>query len=144
MLEGIGPKVLVIFAIGLTIVLVGVGISTDIFTNQNIDKSLVIRAVGDIEATPERFVGQKVTVMGYYYQGDLPTGYGYITSIPVEQPIIQGSLNDVDFLIVNFTSFNVTFEEGTLYYFTGVWKLSQGSYYQGTSYSLVLKAIEQP
>jgi hypothetical protein len=144
MLEGMGPKMLLVFVVGLTVVLIGVGISTDVFSIQNSDKSLVIRTVGDVTVTPEKFIGQRITVRGYYYHGDLPSRYGYITSAPVEQPIIEESLNTIDFLIMNFSSFNVTFGEGVLYYFTGILLSSQDTMYHGTSYVLSLKAIEQP
>jgi len=144
MLEGIGPKLLVVAVIGLTITLIGVGIYTDIFNIKKEDKSLVIRMVGDITDNPGTFVGKRITVRGYYYQGDQPDGYGYITSDPVEQPVLEGSLNNVDFLVMNFSGFNITFEEGVLYYFTGILQSSQDSLTYETSYSLVLKAIEQP
>jgi hypothetical protein len=144
MLEGIGPKLLLILVVGFTIVLIGVGISTDVFTTQNTDKSLVIRAVGDVTTTPDKFAGQKITVMGYYYQGDLPLGYGYITSDPVSQPIIQGSLNNVDFLIVNLSAYNTSLIEGVLYYFTGLFVASYDTVYQGASYTLLLETVVQP
>lgn len=144
MLEGVGPKLLVVAVVGLSIALIGVGIYTDIFNIHKEDKNLVIRVVGDITADPGLFDGQRITVQGYYYQGDQPDGHGYITSEPVEQPILEGSLNNVDFLVVNFTSFNITFNEGILYYFTGVLQPSQDALTHETSYSLVLKALEQP
>jgi hypothetical protein len=144
MLEGIGPKLLLIFAVVFTIVMVGVGISTDLFAIQNTDKSLVIRTVGDVAASPEKFVGQKITVKGYYYQGALPLKNGYITSIPVAQPIVEGSFDNVDFLIMNFSGFTTTFDEGVLYYFTGLFISAQGTVYHGVSYVLLLEAVTQP
>jgi hypothetical protein len=144
MLEGIGPKILLIAVVGFTIVMIGVGISTDFFAIQNTDKSLVIRAVGDVAATPENFIGQRITVMGYYYQGDLPDGYGYIASGPVQQPIVEGSFDNVDFLIMNFSGYQTTFTEGVLYYFTGLFVSGQNTVYHGTSYVLLLETVEQP
>jgi hypothetical protein len=125
-------------------VMVGVGLTTDLFAIQNTDKSLVIRAVGDVAATPEDFVGQKITVMGYYYHGDLPDGYGYITSVPLQQPIVQGSFDNVDFLIMNFSGFQPTFTEGVLYYFTGLFIAEHDTMYHGTSYVLLLETVIQP
>ena len=144
MLDGLGPKVLAVAVVGLTIVLIGVGIYTVFFNVQNEDKSLVIRSVGDVDASPESFVGQRITVQGYYYQGDRTQGYGYITDVPVQLPIIEGSLNDVNFLVMNFTGFNITFGQGVLYYFTGTFQASLDPYTDLTSYTLTLKAIEQP
>jgi len=144
MLEGVGPKVLLVVVVCLTIVLVGVGISTDFFAIQNTDKSLVIRTVGDVTSTPEKFAGQTITVAGYYYQGDLPIGHGYITSEPVVLPIVEGSLNNVDFLVMNFSGFYSTFGEGVLYYFTGQFVSTVDTLYHGQSYVLILQAIRQP
>jgi hypothetical protein len=144
MLEGVGPKVLLITVVGFTIVIIGVGLTTDLFAIQNTDKSLVIRSVGDVAATPEKFAGQRVTVMGYYYQGDLPDGYGYIASVPVQLPIVDGSFDNVDFLIMNFSGYHTTFTEGILYYFTGLFVSMQNTVYHGTSYVLLLETVEQP
>jgi hypothetical protein len=144
MLEGIGPKILAVTVVGLTIALIGVGIYTDIFNTQQQEKSLVIRSVGDITATPEKFVGQRITIRGFYYQGDFADGYGYITDVPIAQPFVQGSLNSVNFLTVNFSYFNITFGQGVLYYFTGTLQASQDPTTHIISYSLLLKALEQP
>jgi hypothetical protein len=144
MLEGALPKILAVAVVGLTIALIGVGIYTDVLNTQQQDKTLVIRAVGEITATPEKFVGQRITIKGYYYQGDFATGYGYITNAPITLPFVQGSLNGMDFLTVNFSQFNITFDEGVLYYFTGTLRSSQDPVTSITSYSLLLKALEQP
>ena len=133
-----------ISAVVITVALIGVGIYTVVLNTQKQDKSLVIQAIGDITTSPEKFVGQKVTVQGYYYQGDLANDHGYLTDIPVKNPIVQESLNNVNFLIINFSSFNITFSEAVLYYFTGTFESSQNTLTHVTSYSLLLKAIEQP
>jgi hypothetical protein len=124
--------------------LVGVGIYNVFFLTQQQEKTLTIRTVGDITTAPEHFIGQRITVRGYYYQGDLATGYGYITDVPIVQPFVQGSLNGINFLTVNFSQFNITFSEGVLYYFTGTLQASQDPATHITTYSLLLKALEQP
>jgi hypothetical protein len=144
MLGGIGPKLLMVAVVGLTIALIGVGIYTVYLYTQKEDQSLNIIAIGDITLTPEKYVGQRITVEGYYYQGDQPDGYGYITSDLVQYPILQGSLENVDFLNMNFSGLNITFDEGILYYFTGTFQSSQDELTHEISYSLILKAIEQP
>ncbi len=144
MLEGNGPKILVAFVIILTVALIGVGVYAAFFNIQNEDKSLVIRSVGEVSADPGKFAGQKITVEGYYYQDDFTNGYGYITDVTVQLPIEEGTLNGVNFLIMNFSGFNITFGQGVLYYFTGTYQTAVDPYTHLTSYSLALKAIEQP
>ncbi len=144
MLEGVGPKLLIIGVVGLVIVIIGVGFSTDFFSFQKTDKNLVIRAVGDVSTTPKDFVGKNITVSGYFYHDDLPAGLGYITSQPIQLPIVEGSLNNVDFLIMNYSGYYDSIGEGVLYYFTGLFQTSSGVTYPGSSYSLVLKSIREP
>lgn len=131
MLEGIGPKLLLICVVGLVIVLIGVGISNDFFSLQNTDKSLVIRTVGDVSATPKDFVGKNITVSGYFYRDNLPVGQGYITSEPVQLPIVEGSLNNVDFLIMNYSGFYNPFGEGVLYISPDCSSLQRTQHIQG-------------
>ncbi|HVQ01077.1 MAG TPA: hypothetical protein VMT57_06140 [Candidatus Thermoplasmatota archaeon] len=144
MLEGVGPKILSATVIVLTIALIGVGVYTVFIATQHQEQSLTIRLVGDITVDPNKYVGQRITVQGYYYQGDFNDGYGYITDAPIALPFVQGSLNGVNFLTMNFSQFNITFSEGVLYYFTGILQVSQNPVTQITSYSLLLKALEQP
>lgn len=138
-------KILIIVVIASVVILIGVGISTDFFATQNQDKSLNLRSIGDITATPGAYIGKRISVEGYYYQGDLPNRLGYITSDLVVQPIVQGSLNNVNFLIMNYSGFNITtYNEAVLYDFTGVLLSQNGTFYQGRSYVLSLEAIVQP
>jgi len=80
MLDSLGSKLALIFAIGFVIVLIGVGIQTDVFSILNKDTSLNVYTIGDVLANPQKFIGQKITVPGYYFQGDRPVGEGFITS----------------------------------------------------------------
>jgi len=142
MLDSIGSKLAVIFVIGFVIVLIGVGIQTDIFQIQNKDKSLNLYSIGDVIADPQKYIGQKITVPGYYFHGNLPNGEGYVTSELLQQPIIEGSLNNVDFMIINISGVNITFNESVLYDFTGT-LLSQGyATYPTTSVILSVEKVE--
>jgi len=78
-------------------------------------------------ADTQKYIGQKITVPGYYLQWDRPKGEGYITSELVQQPIIEGSLDNVDLMIINISGINTTFNGSVLYDFTGT-LFSQGVY----------------
>jgi len=125
MLNSIGSKLAVIFVVIFAVVLIGIGIRYDVFSIQNKDKNLNIHSIGDVIADPQKYIGQKITVQGYYFQGDLPEGKGYISSGLVQQPVIEGSLDNVDLMIINISSINTTFNESALYDFTGT-LVSQG------------------
>ena len=127
MFESTGSKLAVIFVIGFVVVLIGVGIRTDVFSIQNKDKSLSIYSIGDVMVDPQKYIGQKITVAGYYLHGDLPNTEGYITSELVQQPIIEGSLDTVDLMIINISGMNTSLNESALYDFTGT-LMSQGVY----------------
>jgi hypothetical protein len=145
MLGGVLPKIIVGVAIASVVILIGVGLSTDFFATQNQRKSLNLRSIGDITATPGAYTGKRVTVEGYYYQGDLPKGVGYVTAELVQPPIVQGSFKNIDFLIMNYSRVNITiYYESTLYYFTGILLAQNSTLFQGRSYALSLESIEQP
>jgi hypothetical protein len=127
MFESTGSKLAVIFVIGFVVVLIGVGIRTDVFSIQNKDKTLNINSIGDVMVDPQKYIGQKITVPGYYFHGDLPNREGYITSELVQQPIIEGSLDNIDLMIINISGVNTTFNESVLYDFTGT-LMSRGAY----------------
>jgi len=120
MLDSTGSKLALIFVVGLVIVLVGVGIQTDVFSILNKDTSLNVYSIGDILANPQKYIGQKITVLGYYFQGDRPHGEGFITSEFVQQPIIEGSLDNVDLMLINISTINMSFNKSVLYDFTGI------------------------
>lgn len=142
MFDSIGSKLAVIFIVGFVFVLIGVGIRTDVFSIQNKDKSLSIYSIGDVMADPQKYIGQKITVPGYYFHGDLPNGEGYITSELVQQPIIEGSLDNVDLMIINISGVNTTFNESVLYDFIGT-LISQGyTTYPTTSIILSIEKVE--
>jgi hypothetical protein len=140
MLDSTGSKLAVIFVICFVVVLIGVGIRTDIFSIQNKDKSLNIYSIGDVTTNPQKYIGQKITIPGYFLQGDLPHGEGYITSGLVQQPIIEGSLDNVDWIILNVSGINVAFNESAIYDFTGT-VVSQGTY-PTTSIILSVEIVE--
>ncbi len=119
MLDSTVSKLSLIFVVGFVIVLIGVGIRMDIFSIQNKDKSLDFYSIGDVMADPQKFVGQTITAKGYYLQSNRPKGEGYITSELIQQPILEGSLDNVDWIIVNVSRLNMTFNESVLYDFTG-------------------------
>ena len=145
MLGGIVTKIIVVVAIASVVILIGVGLSTDFFAIQNQRKPLNLRSIGDITVTPGAYLGKRMTVEGYYYQDDLSNGYGYITAELVQPPIVQGSLTNVDFLIMNYSGFNITtYNQGVLYDFTGMLLSQNGTLFQGRSYVLSLEAIAQP
>ncbi len=127
MLDSTGSKIALIFVIGFVVILIGVGIRYDVFSIQNKDKSLSIYSIGDVMVDPQKYVGQKITVPGYYLQANRPKGEGYITSELVQQPIIEGSLDNVDLMIINISRINTTFDESLLYDFTGT-LVTQGAY----------------
>jgi hypothetical protein len=127
MFESTGSKLAVIFVISFVVVLIGVGFRTDVFSIQNKDKSLNTYSIGDVMVNPQKYIGQKITVPGYYFHGDLANGEGYITSELVQQPIIEGSLDNVDLMIINISGLNTTFNESVLYDFTGT-LISRGAY----------------
>jgi hypothetical protein len=142
MLDSIGSKLTVIFAVGFVVILIGVGIGNDVFSIQNKDKSLNIYSIGAIMADPQKYIGQKITVPGYYFQNDLPNKEGYITSELVQQPIIEGSLDTVDLMIINISGINTTFNGSVLYDFTGT-LISQGyTTYPTTSVILSVEKVE--
>jgi hypothetical protein len=143
MLNGIAPKILLIVVIAFVGILIGVGISTDFFSIQNQDKSLNIHTVNDVLAEAEKYVGQKITVTGYYYQGDLPIGKGYIASDQVQLPIIEGSLDNVNLLLMNYSGVNITLNESALYDFTGTLMFQQQALDQEKYYILLVETIEQ-
>jgi hypothetical protein len=119
MLDSPGSKLALIFTIGFVIVLIGIGIQTDVFSILNKDVSLKVDTIGDVLANPQKFIGQKITVSGYYFQGDNPIGEGFIASEPVQQPILEGSLNNVDLLLINISTINMSLNDIALYDFTG-------------------------
>ncbi len=127
MFESTGSKLAVIFVIGFVIVLIAVGIRTDVFSIQNKDKTLNINSIGNVMVDPQKYIGQKITVPGYYFQGNLPNRKGYITSELAQQPIIEGSLDNIDLMIINISGVNTTLNESVLYDFTGT-LLSRGVY----------------
>ena len=127
MFESTGSKLAVIFVIGFVVVLIAVGIRTDVFSIQNKDKTLNINSIGNVMVDPQKYIGQKITVPGYYLQGNLVNNEGYITSEHVQQPIIEGSLDNVDLMIINISGVNTTLNESVLYEFTGT-LMSRGAY----------------
>jgi len=133
MLDSVGSKLALIFAVGFVIVLIGVGIQIDVFSILSKDKHLDIYSIGDVIADPQKYIGKNITVPGYYFQGDRPNGEGYISSELVPQPILEGSLNQVGLMVVNISKVNMTFDESVLYDFTGT-LLEKGN----TSYSTAL------
>lgn len=140
MFDDLGPKLLIVIIIGFVISLIGVGIATDFVSVQNKDQSLDIHSIGDIMADPQKYVGQQITVTGYYFQGDLPNGEGYISSDQIHQPILEGSLNNVDWMIINASKINMTFTESILYDFTGTLISQENTVYPTIS---VLLAVEK-
>jgi hypothetical protein len=140
MLDSLGSKLALVCVIGLVIVLIGVGIQTDVFSILNKDKSQNILSIGDLNANPKQHAGQKITVQGYFLEWDLPIGDGYITSELLQPPIIEGSLNDVDFIIANISGVTTSINDSVLYDFTGIW-VSQGIY-PTISYTLSIEKIE--
>jgi|GEM_PF-2982862 len=143
MLEGIGPKLVLIFVIGIVIILIGVGIGNDIFSTQTRDNSLNIHSIGEVIDSPENYIGQKITVNGYYYQDDLPDGEGYIASEQVPQPILEGTLDNIDFLLMNFSAVNITLNESIMYDFTGTLIQQENAVYNTTgSVILFLENVE--
>jgi hypothetical protein len=138
-------KILIVVVVASVVILIGVGLATDFFGTQNQQKNLNLRSIGDITATPATYLGKRITVEGFYYQGDLSNGYGYLTDALIQQPIVQGSFSNVQFLIVNYSGFNITpYNEGVQYYFTGVLLSQNSTVFQGRSYFLSLEAIAQP
>jgi hypothetical protein len=127
MLDSTGSKLAAVFVVGFVVVLIGIGIRTDVFSIQNKDKSLSIYSIGDIMSDPQKYIGQRITVPGYYFQGNLPNQERYITSEQVQQPIIEGSLDNVDLMRINISMVNTTFNQSVLYDFTGT-LISQGIY----------------
>lgn len=119
MLDSVGAKLAVIFVIIVMVVLIVLGMNFDVFSIQSKDKSLDLYSIGEVMADPQKYIGQKVTVQGYYYQGDLPNGEGYVSSGFVQQPIIEGSLDNVEWMIVNISRSNTSLNESSLYDFTG-------------------------
>ncbi len=142
MLDSLGSKLALIFAIGFVIVLIGVGIQTDVFSILNKDTSLNVYTIGDVLANPQKFIGQKITVPGYYFQGDRPVGEGFITSELVQQPILEGSLGNVDLMLINLSTINMSLSDSTLYDFTGIVH-SQGNtrVYQTSSIILSVEKV---
>jgi hypothetical protein len=142
MLDSLGSKLALIFTIGFVIVLIGVGIQTDVFSILNKDTSLKVYTIGDVIANPQKFIGQKITVPGYYFQEDRPVGKGFISSELVQQPILEGSLDNVDLMLINLSTTNMSLSDSTLYDFTGVVH-SQGNtgVYQTSSIILSVEKI---
>ena len=142
MLDSLGSKLALIFTIGFVIVLIGVGIQTDVFSILNKDTSLNVYTIGDVIANPQKFIGQKITVPGYYFQGDRPVGEGFITSELVQQPILEGSLGNVDLMLINLSTINMSLSDSTLYDFIGIVH-SQGNtgVYQTSSIILSVEKV---
>jgi hypothetical protein len=137
-------KILIVVVVASVVIVIGVGLATDFFGTQNQQKNLNLRSIGDITANPATFLGKRITVEGFYYQGDLANGYGYLTDALVQQPIVQGSFSN-QFLIMNYSGYNMsTYIQGVQYYFTGTLVSQNSTLYQGRSYFLSLEAIEQP
>ncbi len=142
-LDSLGSKLALIVTVGVVLVIIGVGIQTDVFSVRNKATSLKVYSIGDVLANPQRYAGQKITVLGYYFQGGRPHGEGFITSELVQQPVLEGSLDNVDMMLINISKINMVFNESAQYDFTGT-LLSQGStgVYLTTSIILSVEKVE--
>ncbi len=140
MLDSLGSKLALVCVIGLVIVLIGVGIQTDFFSILNKDKSQNLLSIGDLNADTKKYVNQSITVQGYFLKWDLPIGDGYITSEFLQPPILEGSLNDVDFIVANISKINISLDNTVIYDFTGTW-VAQGSD-PAISYLLTVEKVE--
>ena len=142
MLDGIGSKLLIVITIGFVIILLSIGTATDFFSIENKDQSLNIHSIGDIMADPLEYIGEKITVRGYFFQGDVSNKEGYISSEQVQQPIIEGSLNNVDLMIVNISKVNMTFNESICYDFTGTLLSQENTVYPAISVTLAVEKVQ--
>lgn len=140
MLDSLASKIALVCVIGLVIVIIGVGIQTDVFSILNKDKSQNLLSIGDLNANTKQYVSQKISVQGYFLEWNLPIGDGYITSELLRPPILEGSLNDVDFIIANISGINISLNNTVLYNFTGTW-VSEGSS-PSISYLLIVEKVE--
>jgi hypothetical protein len=117
--SGIITKPLWIIVIVFALIVIGIAIASDVFEIKNTEEPANIISIGDIIDNTQQYIGKNITVRGYYYQGDLPEGEGYITSDGVELPIHDGSFENVDYLMINSSGVNTIFVDDTEYYVTG-------------------------
>jgi hypothetical protein len=142
-LDSVGSKLALIATVGLVLVIIGVGIQTDVFSILNKGTSLNVYSIGDVLTNPQKYAGQKITVLGYYFQGDRPHGEGFISSELVRQPVLEGSLDNINMMLINISKINMVFNESAQYDFTGT-LLKQGSpgVYPSASIILSVEKVE--
>jgi hypothetical protein len=69
----------------------------------------------------EKYVGENITVAGYFYEIDTDDTFGYVNSKEIEEPIEQGDLEEDEFLLINYSLVNTIDVSANFrkYYFYG-------------------------
>lgn len=69
----------------------------------------------------EKYVGENITVAGYFYEIDTDDTFGYVNSKEIEEPIEQGDLEEDEFLLINYSLVNTIDVSANFrkYYFHG-------------------------
>lgn len=117
--SGIITKKLWILGIIFVLIVVGIAVASNVFEIKSSVEPTSFVTIGDLANNVDQYTGKNITIRGFYYQGDLPVGEGYLTSDHVELPIHDGSFDNVDYLKLNTSGFNNDFVDDVEYYVTG-------------------------
>jgi hypothetical protein len=135
-------KLMLIIGIVLVVVIIVLALGTDIFVaNKGQNPSHAI-PVNEVIANPQQYSSKQITIRGYFYQGEFAKGGGYMASVNVSLPIVEGSLANVGLLAMNYSGINITLDPTVLYDFTGVLTLKSANPYQNQATLFTVQEIQ--
>lgn len=115
-LKGNFRKIIVIFSIVLLVSVV----FTYLFLSDFPYESKNALSVKDVIFNSEEYLGENITVEGYFLDHFGSEQNGYISPIIEERPIEQGDLEEKVLLLIDHSKIDTILDEETKYYFSGM------------------------